>query len=104
MTRRILLTLADDTTETECGDCRWNDSYWYAPDDFGGTCRIYGGRDDGSRVPECLAAEQQATPEQIRYVAEHLRNLIAYDEDENEESDLPAFRAVLAMLEATDAE
>ena len=43
------------------------------------------------------------TKEQRGYVAEHLRNLIAYDETEHEESDLPAFRAALAIL-ADEAE
>ena len=38
------------------------------------------------------------TPEQREYVAEHVRNLIGHDETEGEDSDLPAFRAALAIL------
>ena len=51
--RKILLTLAEDTTETECGAC---------PHAMGVRCyafRAYVGG-DRVRLPECLAAEAAA--------------------------------------------
>ena len=54
MTRRILLTLADDTTATECGACPARLPFECAL--FGG----YSGPQMMTRAPACIAAEAAA--------------------------------------------
>ncbi len=56
MTRRIVLTLADDTTETHCGACP------QIGEPRGHWCSIWGAMTIGrKRSPECLAAEAAAS-------------------------------------------
>lgn len=59
MTRRIVLTLADDTTETRCGDCEHRRHTYHATS-VTTVCGVFG-RDVGLRLPECLAAEAAAS-------------------------------------------
>lgn len=59
MTRHIILTLASDTTETECGACPFADEHCRI---FSRRIRIYNhatGREVNSRLPECIAAESK---------------------------------------------
>lgn len=61
MTRRIILALASDTTETECGACRRNDN---------GTCGAFGvplPRYEGKwrRVSECIVAEYKPISQMV---------------------------------------
>lgn len=57
MTRRILLTLADDTTDTECGACQYvhDVTAWCVPFWDGASAGAGGLRD-----PRCIAAEAAA--------------------------------------------
>lgn len=77
MTRRIVLTLADDTTETECGECDYASCLPYAepmiyvctrPEfatrtpDGGYETAI---RERRERVAACLAAEAAASDSEV---------------------------------------
>lgn len=53
--RKILLTLADDTTSIRCGRC-----HQLTRDGHGNKCRAFLMFTDGERLPECLAAERDA--------------------------------------------
>lgn len=59
MTRRILLTLDESVTETECGECSLRTHRWCEPL---GVRLDYVSEDDDRLVrhPECLAAEKAA--------------------------------------------
>lgn len=60
MTRRIILTLASDTTETECGACpRFNASFL--------PCTAAGRDSRGKlfRLPECIAAESKPLSQMV---------------------------------------
>lgn len=71
MTRRLILDLADDVTDTVCGSCDYASCLPYA-DPMIYVCtrpefatRVDGGyetaiRTGGARIPECIAAEQAA--------------------------------------------
>lgn len=63
MTRRILLALADDTTETECGDCPMASTFGWC-DAFQAKTRVRDVDDEPDLVmlrrAECLAAERAA--------------------------------------------
>ena len=85
MTRRILLALAEDTTETGCGGCLARDHRWCGA--FAGRLNYRSESDDTIlRRGECLAAERQAArmveidPEDAQYTAGMLR-LLASDEE-----------------------
>ena len=64
MTRRIVLTLADDVTKTECVSCDMRESYLDPPRD---TCLVFGDLDQVTRRnyvkrhDRCLAAEAAAS-------------------------------------------
>ena len=64
MTRRIILTLADDITKTECVSCDMRESYLDPPRD---TCLVFGDLDQVTRRnyvkrhDRCLAAEAAAS-------------------------------------------
>jgi hypothetical protein len=66
--RRLLLTLADDTTAAECGACRLlysRDGDALSREPFEWRCRLYGPivsppGDGQFRAPACLAAERAA--------------------------------------------
>jgi hypothetical protein len=57
MTRRIVLELGAETTDTECGDCpAYSNDGWRAR-----CCRLEETIwDEGQRLPECRAAKQPA--------------------------------------------
>lgn len=62
MTRRILLTLADDTTAELCGSCEHVTYGHHGSASPERVCRVYdlGIGSDVARNAECLAAERDA--------------------------------------------
>ena len=60
MTRRILLPLAEDTTETECGSCSRRDTVRDYMGEVFSRCVEFGEVIDDQRPSECRAAEAQA--------------------------------------------
>jgi hypothetical protein len=57
VTRRIMLTLAEDTTDDECGGCPQFGYHGYQQ--ALAECGIFSAI-DRARSPECLAAEREA--------------------------------------------
>ena len=60
MTRRILLPLAEDTTETECGSCSRRDTVRDYMGEVFSRCVEFGEVLDDQRPSECRAAEAKA--------------------------------------------
>jgi len=58
VTRRIMLTLAEDTTDTECGDCIMSCCNSH--------CEAFGDKPEERRHPDCIAAERAASRREAR--------------------------------------
>lgn len=100
--RRILLTLAEDTTETHCGSCR-------ALSAFRGkvilarSCSVFRERMDTNgpavRLPECLAAEAAAA-RMVEIAPEDARDGTVDAPQANREANPGAYMRVYKALRA----